>query len=161
MPRIKNFRKTTTNTNRVKRGILSSQPLPLNLSAYRYCHPPNNTEVLSSHPSTTLTFLPWWFVISKTMPGVLRLIQIESQFSYDLLLWYLLRLNLVKSRTNTPCVLHVETTWKCSFPRRFNVEYMWNVCRVTIVTKNSILDAGRTTASFTIFLKRGWFSFTT
>ena len=31
--------------------------------------------------------------------------------------------------TNTPCVLHVETTWKRSFPRRFNVEYMWCVCK--------------------------------
>ena len=25
--------------------------------------------------------------------------------------------------TNTPPVFHVETTWKRSFPRRFNVEY--------------------------------------
>ena len=33
--------------------------------------------------------------------------------------------------TNTPYVFHVETTWKRSFPRRFNVEYTWNVCRVS------------------------------
>ena len=32
--------------------------------------------------------------------------------------------------TNTPRVFHVEATWKRSFPRRFNVEYMWSVCRV-------------------------------
>ena len=30
---------------------------------------------------------------------------------------------------NTPRVFHVETTWKRPFPRRFNVEYMWCVCR--------------------------------
>ena len=26
---------------------------------------------------------------------------------------------------NTPRIFHVETTWKRSFPRRFNVEHMW------------------------------------
>ena len=31
--------------------------------------------------------------------------------------------------TNTPRVFHVETTWKRPFLRRFNVEYMWCVCR--------------------------------
>ena len=31
--------------------------------------------------------------------------------------------------TNTPRVFHVETTWKWSFPRRFNVEYTGSVCR--------------------------------
>ena len=31
--------------------------------------------------------------------------------------------------TNRPRVFHVEMTWKQSFPRRFNVEYMWCVCR--------------------------------
>ena len=34
--------------------------------------------------------------------------------------------------TNTPRVFHVETTWKRSFPRRFNMEYTWSVCRVNI-----------------------------
>ena len=29
----------------------------------------------------------------------------------------------------TPRVFHVETTWKRPFPRRFNVEYTWYVCR--------------------------------
>ena len=33
--------------------------------------------------------------------------------------------------TNTPCVFHVETTWKRSFPCSFNVEYTWYVCRET------------------------------
>ena len=33
------------------------------------------------------------------------------------------------SPANTPLVLHVETTWKFPFPRRFNVEYKWCVCR--------------------------------
>ena len=32
--------------------------------------------------------------------------------------------------TNTPHVLHVETTWKRQFLLRFNVEYMWCVCGV-------------------------------
>ena len=33
------------------------------------------------------------------------------------------------SPTYTPRVFHVETTWKRSFPRRFNVEYTWFVRR--------------------------------
>ena len=43
--------------------------------------------------------------------------------------------NLIKSGTfptNTPRVHHVEKTWKRSFPRRFNVEYTWYVCRVGV-----------------------------
>ena len=32
--------------------------------------------------------------------------------------------------TNTPRVFPVETTRKCTFLRRFNVEYTWCVCRV-------------------------------
>ena len=32
--------------------------------------------------------------------------------------------------TNTPLGFHVETTWKRPFPRRFNMESMWCVCRV-------------------------------
>ena len=32
-------------------------------------------------------------------------------------------------RTNTWRVFHVEMTWEWSFPRRFNVEYTWCVCR--------------------------------
>ena len=31
--------------------------------------------------------------------------------------------------TNTSRVFHVETTWKRPFPRRFNMEYSWSVCR--------------------------------
>ena len=31
--------------------------------------------------------------------------------------------------TNARRVFHVETMWKWSFPRRFNVEYTWCVCR--------------------------------
>ena len=37
--------------------------------------------------------------------------------------------------TNTPRVFHVETTWKRSFLRRFNVEYTWCVCRDTNLSK--------------------------
>ena len=33
--------------------------------------------------------------------------------------------------TNTPRVFHVEKTHKWLFPRCFNVEYMWCVCRVS------------------------------
>ena len=36
--------------------------------------------------------------------------------------------------TNTPRGFHFKTTWKRSFPRRFNVESTWCVCRV--VCKN-------------------------
>ena len=42
--------------------------------------------------------------------------------------------------TSTPRGLHVETTWKRSFPRRFNVESTWCVCRVIIgSTKTDML----------------------
>ena len=33
---------------------------------------------------------------------------------------------------DTPRVFHVETTWKKSFPRRFNVEYTRCVCRFEV-----------------------------
>ena len=36
-----------------------------------------------------------------------------------------------KTPTNTPRVFQVETTWKRPFPRRFNLEYTWCVCRDT------------------------------
>ena len=39
----------------------------------------------------------------------------------------------VRFPTNTPRVFHVETTWKRSFPPRFNVEYTSCVCRGDIV----------------------------
>ena len=32
--------------------------------------------------------------------------------------------------TNTPRVFHVATTWKRSFPSRFNLECTWCVCKV-------------------------------
>ena len=37
--------------------------------------------------------------------------------------------------TNTPPGFHVEKTWKWSFPRRFNVESMWCVCREVTIKK--------------------------
>ena len=42
--------------------------------------------------------------------------------------------------TNIPRVFHVETTWKRSFPRHFNVEYTRCVCRVNAL---SISDASK------------------
>ena len=33
---------------------------------------------------------------------------------------------------NTPCAFHVETTWKQSFSRCFNVKYTWCVCRACV-----------------------------
>ena len=72
-----------------KRGIFSGVVQATLILIYPLTHtliPSNNIKVLSSHPATILTFLPWWFVISKVMPDVLRLIQIESEFRYDLLL---------------------------------------------------------------------------
>ena len=35
---------------------------------------------------------------------------------------------------STARVFHVETTWKQPFPRRFNVEYTWSDCRVSLHT---------------------------
>ena len=37
--------------------------------------------------------------------------------------------------TNAPRVFHVETTWKQSFSRRFNMEYLWYACRETTSTQ--------------------------
>ena len=43
--------------------------------------------------------------------------------------------------TNKPRGFHIGTTWKQSFPRRFNVESMWCVCRVIAhCTCNLILN---------------------
>ena len=36
------------------------------------------------------------------------------------------------SPTNTPRVFHVEAKWKRPFPCRFNMEYTWCVCRVSV-----------------------------
>ena len=46
----------------------------------------------------------------------------------------ILKINLpnVITPTNTPRGIHVETTWKRSFLRRFNVEATWCVCRLVI-----------------------------
>ena len=40
---------------------------------------------------------------------------------------------------NTLRVFHVKTTWKRSFPRYFNAEYMWCGCRepAEIINSNS------------------------
>ena len=38
--------------------------------------------------------------------------------------------------TNTPRVFDAETTWKQTFPRRFNLEYMWCVCREDNIPRN-------------------------
>ena len=40
--------------------------------------------------------------------------------------------------TNTPCIFHVETTWKRSFSRRFKVEYTWCVC--SLISKKPSLS---------------------
>ena len=54
-------------------------------------------------------------------PVVMKLI-----YCLKIKLWLLpLRPPIVTQR-----VFHVETTWKQLFPRRFNVEYTWCVCRV-------------------------------
>ena len=47
--------------------------------------------------------------------------------------------NLAITKTypkNKSRVFHVETTWKRPFPRRFNVEYTWCVCRVFKTTRH-------------------------
>ena len=38
-------------------------------------------------------------------------------------------LQCILNPTNTPREFHVETMWKRPFPRRFNVEFTWCVCR--------------------------------
>ena len=38
----------------------------------------------------------------------------------------------IKFPTSTSSAFHVETTWKRSFPRRFNLEYTWCVFRVRV-----------------------------
>ena len=40
-----------------------------------------------------------------------------------------MKLTLYASPTNTPRGFHVAMTWKRSFPRHFNVESTWSVCR--------------------------------
>ena len=97
----------------------SSKSPPPNLSAYPYCHPSSNTKVLSSHPTATLNFLPWWFIISKVMSGVLRLIEVESEFNYDFLLYYWLKFNLVER-----CILS---------KRSLNVIHQVNIKKLIII----------------------------
>ena len=97
----------------------SSKSPPPNLSGYPYCHPPSNTKVLSSHPTATLNFLPWWFIISKVMSGVLRLIEVESEFNYDFLLYYWLKFNLVER-----CILS---------KRSLNVIHQVNIKKLIII----------------------------
>ena len=40
---------------------------------------------------------------------------------------------VLRCPTNTPHVFHVETTWKQPFPRHFNVEYTWCVCKWCLI----------------------------
>ena len=81
-----------------KRGIFSravqatplqSIHLPIQLSPEQYW-----STALS--PCNSFPFLQWWFAISKVMSGVLRLIQVKSEFSYDLFLWYWLKFNFIE-----------------------------------------------------------------
>ena len=38
---------------------------------------------------------------------------------------------------NTPRKFHMKTTWTRQFPRHFNVEYMWCICRVAVTYHRS------------------------
>ena len=68
--------------------------------------------------------------------------------------------------TNKPRVFHVETAWKRSFPRRFNVEYTWYVCRakgflITISViftsiQSYILNVPVPSSSYLFFLLCTW-----
>ena len=51
----------------------------------------------------------------------------------------------------TPCVFHVETTWKRSFPRRFNVESRWCVWRDMNKYSNNFLGRLYVANSYSIF----------
>ena len=52
--------------------------------------------------------------------------------------------------TNTPCVFHVETTWKRSFPRVFNVEHTRCICgnKIDGCSGNSRFNSFHTNVSF-------------
>ena len=58
----------------------------------------------------------------------------RSDIYFQLCMWDDYHIFLITSHVITPqtltCVFHVEMTWKRLFPRRFNVEYTWSVCRV-------------------------------
>ena len=41
--------------------------------------------------------------------------------------------------TNKPRGFHIGTTWKQSFPRRFNVESMWCISRAEVSIKKGVL----------------------
>lgn len=74
-----------TSKKQSKKDIVSRFVLATPTSVYGIPHttiPPNNTEMLTYHPTASSTFLPWWFVISVCI----KLIQIESGCSYDRLL---------------------------------------------------------------------------
>ena len=56
------------------------------------------------------------FLGKKTLfPIVLLNLIYQGSFHYKHTMWF-----------------HFETTWKRSFPRRFNVEYTWGVCRESL-----------------------------
>ena len=57
---------------------------------------------------------------------------------------------MLKISTDTPRVFYVETTWKRSFLRCFNVKYTWCVCRNHSSTIN-LLQKKSSHFQFTIF----------
>ena len=46
--------------------------------------------------------------------------------------------NVMAIPTNRPRVFHTETTWKLSFPRRFNVEYTCFICTDSTIKEHPL-----------------------
>ena len=89
----------------------------------------------------------WWgkFVVNGSS-GPINILNCcnQSQFFNCLVIkifaWSFSQLSIQNIPTNTPRGFHVEMTWKQPFPRRFNVDSTWCVCRdilatICIVTK--------------------------
>ena len=49
---------------------------------------------------------------------------------------------------NRPRLFHIEATWKRPFPRRFNVEYTWCLCRVISCISNNFHNENSSLIAF-------------
>ena len=80
-------------------------------------------NAISVYKVCYIDFVIWWLLYWYKILGKLfvndKQILIECFKSF-----------LTLYPTNTPRGFHVETTWKRRFPRRFNEESKWCVCRV-------------------------------
>ena len=109
--------------------LLQSIRLPILLSPEQYW-----STVLP--PCNSFPFLQWWFVTSKVMSGVLRFIQVKSEFSYDLFLQYWLKFNLFESclfskrlvnihQVNLKKKINCHQNWLTSHPPHMSYVAKW------------------------------------